>query len=115
MRPRTLVGAGVHGQDIQLEHQVHHDGQDALLHLAGVLGAQDDHLAAPKVQGDAGGRGHALGVAVGREAAGIVDDVVCEERGWVGRHTDTRACTAREKKKKEKNDKDTKKRRTKNR
>ena len=51
----------------------HHNGEDALLHLAGILSAQDDHLHALEVDLDRGCRGHALGEAVGRELAGIVD------------------------------------------
>jgi hypothetical protein len=37
-----------------LRHQVVHDREHALLHLAGVLGAEDDELAALERQGDAG-------------------------------------------------------------
>lgn len=73
----AFVGGGVQGQDVVLDgHLVEEDGEDALLHLAGVLGAQDDHLLGGEVDGDRGGRGHALGVAVGGELAGIVDGVV---------------------------------------
>ena len=54
----------------------HHDGEDALLHLAGVLCAEDDHLHALEVDLDAGRRAHALREAVGGELAGVVDDEV---------------------------------------
>ena len=54
----------------------HHNGEDALLHLAGVLGAQDDHLHALEVDLDGGRRAHALGEAVGGELTGVVDDEV---------------------------------------
>ena len=54
----------------------HHNGEDTLLHLAGVLGAEDDHLHALEVDLDGGSRAHALGEAVGGELAGIVDDEV---------------------------------------
>lgn len=57
-------------------HLVEEDGEDALLHLASILGAEDDHLPLGKVDGDRGRRGHALGVPVGGESTGIVDDIV---------------------------------------
>lgn len=73
----ALVGGRVQGQDVVLDgHLVEENGEDALLHLTGVLGTQDDHLLGGEVDGDRGGRGHALGVAVGGELAGIVDGVV---------------------------------------
>jgi len=73
----ALVGRGVEGQDVVLDgHLVEQDGEDTLLHLTGVLGAEDDHLLLGEVDGHRGGRGHALGEAVGRERAGVVDDIV---------------------------------------
>ena len=54
----------------------HHNGEDALLHLAGVLGAQDDHLHALEVDLDGGRRAHSLGEAVGGELSSVVDDEV---------------------------------------
>lgn len=73
----ALVGGRVQRQDVVLDgHLVEEDGEDTLLHLAGVLGTQDDHLLLGEVDGHRGGRGHALGVAVGGEGAGIVDGVV---------------------------------------
>ncbi len=73
----ALVGGRVKGQDVVLDgHLVEEDGEDSLFHFAGVLGAEDDHLLLGKVDGDRGGRGHALGVAVGGEGAGVVDGIV---------------------------------------
>ena len=66
----------VHRQHALLRHQVVHDREHALLHLAGVLGAEDHELAARERQIDRGGRGHARGVAVRREPAAVVDHVV---------------------------------------
>jgi len=51
----ALVGRGVQGQDVVLDGAlVEHDGEDALLHLTGVLGAKDDHLLLGEVDGDGG-------------------------------------------------------------
>lgn len=73
----ALVGGGVEGQDVVLDgHFVEEDGEDSLLHLAGVLGTQDNHLLLGKVDGHGGSRGHTLGEAVGREGTGVVDDIV---------------------------------------
>lgn len=73
----ALVGRGVEGQDVVLDGAlVEHDGEDTLLHLARVLGTEDDHLLLGKVDGDRGARGHTLSVAVGGEGTGIVDGVV---------------------------------------
>lgn len=57
-------------------HLVEEDGEDTLLHLTSILGTQDDHLLGGEVDGDGCGRGHTLGVSVGREGSGIVDGVV---------------------------------------
>ena len=57
-------------------HLVEQDREDSLLHLAGILGTKDDHLFLGKIDGDAGGAAHASGIAVGWEAAGIVDHIV---------------------------------------
>ena len=51
-------------------------GEDALLHLAGVFGAKDDHFLVFEAQVDAGLRGHARGQPVGGELAGVVDHEV---------------------------------------
>lgn len=73
----ALVGRRVQRQHVVDDgHLVEQDGEDALLHLARVLGAQDDHLLVGKVNGDRGARGHAFGEAVGRERARIVDRIV---------------------------------------
>ena len=73
----ALVGGRVQGEDVVLDrHLVEEHGEDALLHLAGVLGAEDDHLLFSEVDGHGGARRHARRVAVGGELAGIVDDVV---------------------------------------
>ena len=44
-----FVGRAVHGEHALLGHQVVHQREDALLHLAGILGAQDDELAALEI------------------------------------------------------------------
>mmetsp|Transcript_25265 Transcript_25265/g.80303 ORF Transcript_25265/g.80303 Transcript_25265/m.80303 type:complete len:275 (+) Transcript_25265:457-1281(+) len=54
-------------------HQVVHDREDALLHLASVLRAQDDHLSPLEGHGDGGRRGHAFGLPVAREDARVED------------------------------------------
>ena len=66
----------VHRQHAPLRHQVVHDREDALLHLAGVLGPQDHDLAVLDAQVDARLGGHAGRQAVGGELAGVVDHVV---------------------------------------
>jgi hypothetical protein len=71
------VGGRVEGELAELDGlEVVHDGEDALLHLAGVLCAEDDHLHALEVDLDGGGGAHALGEAVSGELAGVVDDKV---------------------------------------
>lgn len=73
----TLVGGGVESEDVVLDwHFVEHDGEDTLLHLTGVLGAEDDHFLLGEVESDGCRRSHTGGVFVGWEAAGIVDDPV---------------------------------------
>ncbi len=73
----ALVGGRVERELVVLDgHEVVHDREDALLHLTGVLGAEDDHLVALEVDLDRGGGGHAGGEAVGGELAGVVDDEV---------------------------------------
>ena len=54
----------------------YHDGEDTLLHLTGVLSAEDDHLHTLEVDLYGGRGGHALGETVGGELAGVVDDEV---------------------------------------
>ena len=60
-------------------HLVEQDSEDALLHLPGVFGTQDDHFFFGEVDGHRGGRGHASGEAVGGKGAGVVDDIVGAE------------------------------------
>lgn len=50
-----------------------HHRKDSLLHLAGVLGAEDDELAGVEVQDDTGLAGHPRGVLVCGELTGIED------------------------------------------
>ena len=57
-------------------HLIEEDGEDALLHLAGVFGTQYDHLFLREVDRDGGGGRHAGGEAICGEGAGIVDDIV---------------------------------------
>ena len=66
----------MHREHALLRHDVVHDGKDALLHFAGVLGTQDHKLLARKVQVHRGLRGHAASVLVGRELTRVDDDVV---------------------------------------
>ena len=54
--------------------RTYHDGEDALLHLTGVLCAEDDHLHTLEVDLNGSGRRHALCKPVCGELAGIVDD-----------------------------------------
>ncbi len=56
--------------------EVVHDGEYTLFHLAGVLGTQNNHFHTLKVDFDGGCGRHALGEAIGRELAGIVNDKV---------------------------------------
>ena len=73
----ALVGRRVQSQDVVLDgHLVEQNGEDALLHLTGILGTEDDHLLLDKVDGDRGAGSHTLGVSVSREGTGIVDGVV---------------------------------------
>mmetsp|Transcript_61827 Transcript_61827/g.191540 ORF Transcript_61827/g.191540 Transcript_61827/m.191540 type:complete len:307 (-) Transcript_61827:92-1012(-) len=55
-------------------HQVVHDCEDALLHLAGILRAQDDHL--PPLEGHCNGgrRAHAFGLPIAWEDPRIEDN-----------------------------------------
>lgn len=55
---RADVGAAVQRKHALLRHEVVHEGEDALLHLAGVLRAENHHLAPSKAEAHAGGRGH---------------------------------------------------------
>lgn len=86
----ALVGGGVQGEDVVLDgHLIEENGEDALLHLAGVFGAKNDHLPLGKVDGDRSSRGHAFGEAVCRERSGIVNHVVgMEALEFLGRGAD---------------------------
>lgn len=76
----TLIGRRVQRQHVVLDwHLVEQDREDSLLHLAGVLRAEDDHLSLGKVDGHGRRRGHALGEAVGRERPSVVDHIVWVE------------------------------------
>ena len=91
-RPGLPVGGrrAVHRQQAALRREVVRDREDALLHLAGVLGAEDDQLAVLEAQVDARLGVHAGGEAVGGERAGVVDDEVglAERRQLLARRAD---------------------------
>lgn len=73
----ALVGGRVQGEDVVLDgHLEEEDGEDALLHLTSVLCAEDDHFLLGKVDGDGSRRSHACRVAIRREGASVVDDIV---------------------------------------
>lgn len=59
-----------------LGHEVVHNGEDSLLHLAGVLGAEDDHLALLEVQRHCGVINNIGDVLVGSEFTSVEDVVV---------------------------------------
>lgn len=85
-------------------HLVEQNRKDALLHLAGILAAEDDHLLLSKVNGNRRRRRHALGPSVRRERTRVVNDIVrmevlqlfalgpdkhvSHEQGMVGARTD---------------------------
>jgi hypothetical protein len=77
----TLVGGRVEGKVAELDGlEVVHDGEDTLLHLTGVLGTENDHLATLEVDLDGRLRGHAGGETVGGELAGVIDgEIGCAE------------------------------------
>ena len=64
-------GGAVHREHPPLRHQVVHDRKHALLHLPGVLRAEDHDLAILQAQGNRRPR-----FVVGRELSRVVDDVV---------------------------------------
>mmetsp|Transcript_42738 Transcript_42738/g.50072 ORF Transcript_42738/g.50072 Transcript_42738/m.50072 type:complete len:201 (-) Transcript_42738:297-899(-) len=72
----ALVGAGVHGEDAPLRHVVVHDAEQAFLHLAGVLRAEDCHFAFLQVDGHAGLVRHRVVVRVGRKLTAVDDEEV---------------------------------------
>jgi hypothetical protein len=63
-------------KDSALGHKVMHNGKNSLLHFTSVFGSKDNHLLLVKVEGDRGGGGHAGGVTIGRELAGVVNSEV---------------------------------------
>jgi len=75
---RVAVGRGraMHRQDAPLGHNVVHDREHALLHLAGVLGPQNHQLTVLEADVDAGLGGHAGCQPIGGKFAGVVDHVV---------------------------------------
>ena len=89
----TDVGRGMERKLAELDGlKVVHDGENTLLHLAGVLGTKDDHFHALEVDFDGRGGAHTLRESVGGELSGIVDDEVgftkLEELlcGWSDQH-----------------------------
>jgi hypothetical protein len=73
----ALVGRRVKGEDVVLDgHLIEEDGEDTLLHLTSVLGAEDNHLPLGEVDRNGCWGGHALGVSVCWERTGIVNGVV---------------------------------------
>jgi hypothetical protein len=66
----------VQREDAALGHEVVHDAEEPLLHLAGVLRAHDDHLPPGEVEVYARGRRHVVGVAVAGELPCVVDGEV---------------------------------------
>jgi len=70
----ALIRRRVQSQDSMFDrHEIKHDSENALLHFASILRSEDYHLVRGKVDGDAGARGHAEGISVGREGTGVVD------------------------------------------
>ena len=79
----------MHRKHALFRHQIVHDGEDALLHLARVLGAEYDELFALQREIDTGGRRHLLSVSVCGELPGVIDHVVgvserCQFPVWLG-------------------------------
>ena len=61
----------VHRQHAALRREVIRDREDAFLHLAGVLGAEDDQFPVFEAEIDARRRAHAAGQAIGGKRAGV--------------------------------------------
>lgn len=61
------------GEDFPLGHEVVHDAEEALLHLPGVLRAEDDHLPPSQVDVHARRRRHVVRVPVAGELTRVVD------------------------------------------
>ena len=64
------------GPKITFGHEVIHDREHSLFHLAGVLGTKDNHLAAVEIDRHTGFRFHAFDGGVGGLATGVVNHVV---------------------------------------
>ena len=72
----AFVGRAVHGKEALLRHEIIHDREDALLHFARILGAEDDEFAALKVEVDGSRRSEGFSCRVGNKLPGVEDDVV---------------------------------------
>src|SRR2546421_5898894 len=57
-------------------HLVEENCEDALLHLARILCAKNDHLFVSKVDGDTRRTCHSGGISISRKGPGIVDGVI---------------------------------------
>lgn len=81
-------------EDAALGHEVVHDAEEALLHLAGVLRAQDHHLPPSEVDVYARRRRHVVRVTVAGELPGVVDGEVrrAEALQLLVRRPDAPAC-----------------------
>lgn len=76
----ALVCRRMQGQHIVLNgHLVEENGEDTLLHLAGIFGSENDHLLLGEIDGNRCRRGHTLCEAIGREGTSIVNDIVWVE------------------------------------
>ena len=60
----------------RVHHTTYHNGENTLFHLAGILGAENNHLHPLKVDLNGGRGGHSFCESIGRELASIVDDEV---------------------------------------
>ena len=69
-------GRAMHRQQPLLGHEIVHNGEHALFHFTGVLRAKNDHLLSFKIEVDTRGRGHTVGVPIGRKLAGVENDII---------------------------------------
>ena len=67
------VAARVQGQHSLRGHEVVHEGEETLLHFAGILSAEDNHLIAVQIHINGCERGHVFAETVHGEVAGVVD------------------------------------------
>jgi len=72
----AFVGRAVHRKEALLRHEIIHDREDALLHLARVLGSENDKLAALEVDIDGGRGSKGFSRRIGDELTRIEDDDV---------------------------------------